>query len=88
LNSETSIVAIDVRVSTRAILPILNYMRFDIVTDSFVDSKRIERSGWLSNISGPWFHLLCWLVPHCESSIVIGDVSIYIITALAKAFLI
>lgn len=88
LNSETTVVTIDIWVSTRAVLAILNYMRFDIVADCLVDPKWIKRTRWLSNVSGSRFHLLRWLVPHCKSSIVISDVSIPIITALTKAFLI
>jgi len=87
LDCETTIVVEDVSISTGAVLSIYDDMRLDIVSNSFVTTKRIESSGIASYISRSWVHLMCWRVANRETAIVVRDILIAIVAALSESSL-
>ena len=80
-----SIVVDDVGVPTRAILSVHDHMGPYIISDSFINSKRIKGSWiFICDVCSAWFELMRGLMADSEASIVIGNILIFVVTALSE----
>ena len=85
LDSEATVVIKYIGVSTRAILSIHDHMGPYIISDSFINSKRIKGSWFfICDVCSAWFELMRGLMADTEASIVIGNILIFVVTALSE----
>ena len=88
MDSEATVVIQNISVSATPILSIHHHMGLYIISDSSINSKRVERSWFLvCYVHSARFELVRWLMPDAESSVIIGNVLISIITTLTELFL-
>ena len=87
MDSEATVVIKDIGVSTCAILSVHDHMGPYIISDSFINSKRIKGSWiFICDVCSAWFELMRGLMADSEASIVIGNILIPIITTLTELF--
>lgn len=88
INSETTVVRVDVGVPSSTVLSIDDGMCTHIILSVyFTPAEAVESTWWLSYISCAWFNLGRRLMRDCESTIVIGDILVPIVSALSKSLL-
>ena len=87
LDRETTVIAEDVSVATRAILSVNNDVRLDIVSHGFIAAQRVESPRVLRYVRCRRSHLVRRRMPYRETTVVIGDIFVSIVAALAEAFL-
>ena len=86
MDRKTTVVAENVGISARAVLAVDHDVRLDIVALSSVYTREARWLGMPSDISGAWVHLMGRRVRDREAAIVVGDVLVSIVAALAEAF--
>ena len=88
MDGEATVVIKNIGVSAGAILSVHDHVGPNIISDSFIDSKRVERPRFaICDVGGSWFYLLSGLMANAETSVIIGNVLIPIIATLSELFL-
>ena len=88
MDSEATVVIKDISVSARTILPIHDHMGPNIISDSFINSKRVKGSWFLiCDVHSARLELVRGLMTDTESSVIVGNILISIIATLSELFL-
>ena len=88
INRESTVIWVDVCISSSSILPIDDGMCSHIILSiDFSSAEAVESTWWLSYISRTWFELSRRLMRDSESTIVDGNILVSIVSALPESFL-